>query len=483
MPGEALGPATVLPGLRERGALLLGRVAAVATRRLGRGGGTALPGLVASKLAPGLVEALSRELGLGVITVTGTNGKTTTAHLLIAAARAAGVDPLANDSGSNLERGIVSAYVDDARPSGGVHQAGQRLGIFEVDEAALPGLLPRLRPRAALFLNLFRDQLDRYGEVDSVAEGWRDALEADASGLTLVLNADDPSVAQLAGAGRGEVLTFGVEDRTVALPGVDHASDARFCGCGAPFAYDAVYMGHVGVWRCDACGRRRPDPSVAARNVELMPEGVRFELALPGSTLAVELPLAGLYSVYNALAGAAGACALGLPPEAVATAFREARPAFGRQERFRVDGREVRLLLAKNPAGMNEVLRTLTAPGAGAASAGPLTLLAILNDGVQDGRDVSWIYDADLELLAARAVTAVASGTRADDMALRLALAGVEPRAVEPRIEAALDRALALTPEGGRLDVVPTYTAMLEVRRALARRTGAEPYWGRGRRR
>ena len=180
------------PGLRQRGALLVGRAAGMATRRLGRGGGTALPGLVASALAPGLVEALGGELGGGAVTITGTNGKTTTAHLLAAIVRAAGREPLANGSGSNLERGLVSAYVEEAMVGGGLPGAARRVGVLEVDEAALPALLPRLRPRVAIFLNLFRDQLDRYGEVDSVAEGWRDALEADASGLTLVLNADDP---------------------------------------------------------------------------------------------------------------------------------------------------------------------------------------------------------------------------------------------------------------------------------------------------
>ena len=465
--------------LRERGALLLGRAAGVATRRLGRGGGTALPGLVASTLAPALIEALGRQLGLGAITVTGTNGKTTTVHLLAAAVRAAELDPLTNDSGSNLERGLVSVYVEEATAAGAVRDAGRRLGVLEVDEAALPALLPRLRPRVALFLNLFRDQLDRYGEVDSVAEGWRGALEADASGLTLVLNADDPSVAQLAATARGEVVTFGIEDRSVALSSVEHAADARFCECGAMFAYEAVYMGHVGAWRCDACGRRRPAPDVSAHDIELMPDGVRFELSLPGSEFAVELPSAGLYSVYNALAAAAGAHALGLLPRAIATALSETRPAFGRQERFRIGGREVRLLLAKNPAGMNEVLRTFTAASRPAADpAAALTLLVILNDGIQDGRDVSWIYDADIELLAGHRAIVIASGTRADDMALRLALAGVEPRVVEPGIESALGRALELTPEGGRLEIVPTYTAMLEVRVALAHRTGVAPYWG-----
>ncbi|MSQ41711.1 MAG: DUF1727 domain-containing protein [Dehalococcoidia bacterium] len=475
MIGDGSGASGLAGSLRERGALLLARGAGAATRWLRRGGGTALPGLVATALAPALLEELGRLPGHGSVTVTGTNGKTTTAHLLSAAARAAGLQPLANHSGSNLERGIVSAFVAAMTAGGRLPVAFRRLGVFEVDEAALPGVLPRLRPRAALFLNLFRDQLDRYGEVDSLAEGWWGALEGDASGLTLVLNADDPSIARLAGAAGGEVVTFGVEDCDVALAGVEHAADARFCDCGALYAYDAVFIGHLGHWRCDACGRRRETPAVSARAVELLADGVRFELALPGETLAVALPLAGLHSVYNALAAAAGAHALGLPVTAIAHALEGAGPAFGRQERFRVYDRDVRLLLAKNPAGMNELLRTLVTP----APPGPvLHLLAVLNDGVADGRDVSWIYDADLELLQGRAATIVVSGTRADELALRLVLAGLEPALVEPHLASALERAIELTPPGARLDVLATYTAMVELREALANRTGVAPYWG-----
>ena len=456
--------------LRERGALLLGRLAATATQRLGRGGGTALPGLVATRAAPGLTAALARRAGAGTVVVTGTNGKTTTSHLLAAIARAGGLATIANRSGSNLERGIVSAYL--AAGSDGRHPRSERLGVFEVDEAALPGLLPQLRPRVVVFLNLFRDQLDRYGEVDSVAEGWHEMLIADASGLTLVLNADDPSIAQLRDDARGEVVTFGVEDRVVALPGVEHAADARFCRCGAPFRYDAVFVGHVGHWRCEACGESRPAPAVAAREVVTGPDGTHFVLDVDGERAEVELALQGLYSVYNALGAAAAAHALGIPAETVAGALAEAGPAFGRQERFELHGRGVRLWLAKNPAGLNVVLRALTA-----AEEEPLHLLAVLNDGIQDGRDVSWIYDADLELLAGRVGSLVVSGDRAEDLALRLHLAGVRADLVQPHRASALDAALRLVPEGGSLHVLPTYTAMLELRELLAAGAGVAPYW------
>lgn len=463
--------------LRQRGALLAGKAAGAAARRTGRGGGTALPGVIAGGLAPGLLDALGRQLGRGAVTVTGTNGKTTTAHLLTAVARAAGLSPLVNRSGSNLERGLVSVFAQEVSAAGTVRDAAERTGIFEVDEAALPSVLAALRPRVALFLNLFRDQLDRYGEVESVAEGWRRALGADRAGMTLVLNADDPLVASLGETARGDpvpggAVTFGVEDRSVALPAAEHASDARFCGCGSPLEYEAVYMGHVGAWRCPAaCGRARPAPEVAARSITLAPDGVAFDLVLPEGTERVTLSLAGLHSVYNALAAVAGARALGIGAADAVRGLREAQPAFGRQEPFHVDGREVRVLLAKNPAGMNEALRTLL------AAPRPLYVLAMLNDGIQDGRDVSWVYDVDFEMLADRAVTVVAAGTRAEDLALRLALAGVPPRVVEPRTDEALREALALTPEGGRLDVVATYTAMLEAREALATLSGAAPYW------
>lgn len=460
-----------MTSLRDRAALLAGRAASASARRFGHGGGTALPGLVAGAIASDLTRSLAASLPQGVVTVTGTNGKTTTVHLLAAIFAEAGFDPLANRSGSNLERGLLATYVAAANSAGEVAGGDQAIGVLEVDEAELPRLFPRLRPRVATFLNLFRDQLDRYGEVDSVAEGWR-AMRTELDAATmLVLNADDPNVAELASEASGRVVTFGVDDHAVALGSVDHASDARFCPNGNRFEYDAIYMGHVGEWHCDCCGRSRPAPDVVAREIELGEDGSRVTIAIGETALAVDLPLPGLYVVYNALAAAASAHAVGVAPEVIASALAAATAPFGRQERFQIDGREARVLLAKNPAGLNEVLRTL------AVTDGPLTVLAMLNDGIQDGQDVSWIYDADIELVAGRELFVVCSGTRADDFALRWVLAGIEPRSVLTDTEAALDAALAATPEGSRLDVVATYTAMLDVREELARRAGTDSYW------
>ena len=472
--------ATLTNKLRTGAALIAGAAAAEASRRLGRGGGTALPGLVAATIAPDITAQLVRRAGAGTVVVTGTNGKTTTAHLLAECARAAGSEVIANRSGSNLERGIVSAFLAD-RGNG----ARGRLGVLEVDEAALPPLLPALAPRAIVFLNLFRDQLDRYGEVDSVAEGWERMLIADASGATLVLNADDPSIAPLGDAARGEVVTFGIEDDGIARRGPDHASDARFCRCGAPFRYDAIFVAHAGRWRCDACGRSRPRPLVAAHEIEQFEDGSRFVLDLAGERIEVELPLQGLYPIYNALGAAAAAHALGLAAPVVARALAGAGPAFGRQERFQLRGRELRLWLAKNPAGMNAVLRALTAAGtaAGEAPQPRLQILAALNDGIQDGRDVSWIYDADFELLAGHAASVCVTGDRADDLALRLRLAGVRVDLVQPHRASALDEALHRLPPGERLEVITTYTAMLQLREIIAAGSGVAPYWERERQR
>ena len=303
-------------------------------------------------------------------------------------------------------------------------------------------------------------------------------LIADGSAATLVLNADDPSIAQLGEAARGEIVSFGIEDSDVAVSGAEHASDARFCRCGAPFRYDAVYVGHAGVWRCDGCGRSRPTPDVLARSIEVGADGTRFVLDVRGEAIDWELPLVGLYAVYNAVAAAAVASAAGIEASAIAEGVAGAGPAFGRQETFSVDGRELRMWLAKNPAGLNAVLHALQALDPPEDGSG-IHLLAFLNDGIQDGRDVSWIYDADLELLRGRLASLVVSGARAEDLALRCSLAGLRIDAVEPHRSSALDVALRRVPEGGRLELVATYTAMLELRELIAAGAGVAPYWER----
>jgi lipid II isoglutaminyl synthase (glutamine-hydrolysing) len=324
--------------------------------------------------------------------------------------------------------------------------------------------------------NLFRDQLDRYGELETIGSRWAELAAARRG--RLVLNADDPLVADL-GRDAREPLYFGIEDPRIGSEGaLGHASDSWRCrGCGAAYAYSHSYIAHLGVYACTVCGRERPRPQVSARDVVLDGlRGARFTLATPRGEVAVELALPGLYNVYNALAAAALACALAIEPPAIASGLASAVAVFGRGERVRIGERELAIVLVKNPAGANEVLRTLAAQGDGR-----LDVLAILNDAIADGRDVSWIWDADFETLAERIGAVTCSGSRAAELALRLRYAGVAPDriVVEEQLADALERALAGSAPDATVYALPTYTAMLALRRLLERRGQAESSWVR----
>ncbi len=449
--------------------LTLARAAGRLSRRLGRGGGTSLPGKVLLRMRPEAVGELAAGLKGGAAIVSATNGKTTTARLMASCVRAAGWRLVANPSGANLLSGVATALLDDAgrRPRAEV-------GLFEVDEAALPEVARQLRPRALVLMNLFRDQLDRYGELEAIAARWAELVGGLPAEAVLVANADDPAVAELAD-GRAGALTFGLADPSVARPDLPHAADSTRCrACAAPLVYDGVYLGHLGVWRCPSCGAARPEPDVAATRVVL--DGVRgldITVRTPAGTLSARLGLPGLHNAYNATAAVAGALALGVPLELIGPALERSPAAFGRAERVAVGGRELMLLLAKNPAGADQTVRTVL------LDPEPLHLLMALNDRTADGHDVSWIWDVDYEPLLPRLASLTLTGDRAYDLALRFRYAGLaaERMRVVPDPEAALDTALAATPAGGTLYALPTYTAMLDLRRRLVRRGAAQDFW------
>jgi UDP-N-acetylmuramyl tripeptide synthase len=459
--------------------LWLARAVGALARRAGRGG-TSLPGKVLVRLDPAAIPRLAARLERGTVIVSATNGKTTTATMAAAVLERAGVTLVHNSAGANMAGGVASALLQAARGRAAI--AGQ-LGLFEVDEFWLDRLAPALGPRALVLGNLFRDQLDRYGELETIAERWAGAVRAVGPGCALVLNADDPLVADL---GRGVVGAryFGVEDPAIAQPEMQHASDSKHCRrCGAAYLYEAIYLGHLGRYLCPACGARRPSPSIAAAAVRLDgTRGVRFQLRTPAGDAHVRLPLPGLYNVYNALAASALCLDLGIALEHVVAGLQAVAPAFGRAEIVRLDGVEVQVLLVKNPAGANEILRTL------ALEPGRLELLGALNDRTADGRDVSWIWDADFELLAGRVRHVTCAGTRAAELALRFKYAGVpvDRITVHARLAEALDAAAARcapTPAAGgeerRLFVLPTYTALLELQAELAARGRGTRFWER----
>jgi UDP-N-acetylmuramyl tripeptide synthase len=433
-------------------ARLVGRLARLAGR-----GGTTLPGKVLSSLDAGAVARLAARLPRGSALVSGTNGKTTTAGM-VAEILGRRIRLAHNRAGANLVSGVASTLLESP---------DAELGLFEVDEFAFPEVSADVRPAAVSLGNLFRDQLDRYGELEAIAARWRKAVGALPDSTALVVNADDPTLAGLA-RGRERALRFGLDDPSVGRERLPHAADSKHCvACGAPNVYEVSYVGHLGDWRCPSCALARPRLDVAARAVTLDGlDGLSFDLAAPAGETRVQLALPGLYNVYNALAAASLALALGTPLDEIAAGLARFRPAFGRFERIAIGERTVIVLLVKNPAGANEALRALL------EGEPPAVAVLALNDEIADGRDVSWIWDVDYESLAAGLDRLVATGTRAQELALRFKYGGLAEDRIEvvPDIAAALDRGLELVPPGGRLPVLPTYTAMLRLRRVAAAR-------------
>jgi UDP-N-acetylmuramyl tripeptide synthase len=442
------------------------RGVAALSRLVGAGAGMTVPGKLLSKLDPDAIDLLAARLPAGTAAVSATNGKTTTAAMAAEILRPR-FRLAHNRSGANLVSGVASTLL----------AAGDaELGLFEVDEGALPEVLDRIRPRAVCLGNLFRDQLDRYGELELIAERWRAAAASLPAETVLVVNGDDPQVGSLASRHEASVV-FGIDDPSAGRTSLQHAADSKFCiRCGTPYDYAVAYVGHLGDYHCPNCGHARPQLEVKAQAIELHGlESSSFDLVAPEGTRRVRVSLPGLYNVYNAVGAGALARGLGASPDEIVDGLARFSAAFGRFERIPVDDKRLLLLLIKNPAGANEVVRTLVDGGA------PRVAVAALNDATADGRDVSWIWDVDFEPLLAGIETLVASGERAAELALRFSYGGLDDShiVVEPSLERALDRGLELTPPGGELAVLPTYTAMLALQRLVAERGLAPPYWER----
>jgi lipid II isoglutaminyl synthase (glutamine-hydrolysing) len=443
------------------------------SRLSGRGGGTTLPGRLLLRMAPDAIERLAAPLDRGSIVVSSTNGKTTTAGMIAGILRADGREPVHNRAGSNMHWGVATALLE---------QRGEE-GLFELDEAWLPRVAPELRPRLLVLGNLFRDQLDRYGELERLADEWAGLVESLAGACDFALCADDPLIADLGRdrelRRRPGVTYFGIEDTSQALPELQHAFDAKHCRrCGAPYSYDLAFVGHLGHYTCPNCDAGRPRPDVAATEVELRGmSGSRIRVETPEGPLQAVLPLPGLYNVYNALAAITAGLRSGVGLATVCTGLEAMRAVFGRVETIEVSGKPVSILLIKNPAGANEVLRTLSLERRNGHGGESLDLWIALNDRIADGRDVSWIWDADFELLADGVRRVVCSGTRAPEMALRLKYAGWAEDRIEvlDGIANSLDAAIAEAP--GRVFALPTYTALLELRTLLSDRGLAAEFW------
>lgn len=419
-------------------------------RSLRLGAASVLPGEIARRLQPKALPLLFTQVRRGVILVVGTNGKTTTSLLLSTMLEAQGWRVAHNAAGANLINGLVTTLLENTNLLG---QLDADYAILEVDENILPLLLRDCQPQFILGLNLFRDQLDRYGEVDTISRRWQEAIAPLPADTKVILNADDPTLSHLGQQLSQKVLFFGLSEPDLYLDEIPHAVDSIYCpSCGHPLDYEGVYLSHLGDYRCPSCGFSK---SQLAVNSQEWPQ-----------------ILIGVYNKYNTLAAGLVAREMGIDTAAIYDTVKNFRAAFGRAEELDVNGKHVRILLSKNPVGMNETIRAVSdIQKQGGAS----IKLLVLNDRTPDGTDVSWIWDVDTEKLVELGGTIIVSGDRVYDMALRLRYSQTEEDnnlrlIVKEDLQEALATALELTPANETLHILPTYSAMLEVRGLLTGR-------------
>lgn len=460
--------------LRTLLAVWIGKGVVTATRLVGKGG-TTLPGLVARKVSPDVLRQLAGQPGRGVVAVTGTNGKTTTAKMLSAIFEAAGLQVTHNRAGANLVSGLTTAFLQGASWGGRVQG---NIGLMEIDEATMPQACREIRPRAAVVTNFFRDQLDRYGELEHTVNFVGKGLDALAQGGRAALNADDPNCAALGRRGAVRPLYYGLEAESAGAREMNQTVDAKHCVvCGTPYEYSVYYYAHLGKYRCPNCGYQRPQPEVYADRIwNVDARGSTLHIVTPVGAFEARLQIPGLYNVYNALAAVAGAVAAGVALDAVKLGLESTTSGFGRMELIRMKDRDVFMALVKNPVGFNSVIQTVM-------QAGPRkNLIICINDLYADGTDVSWLWDVDFEALAGHQDEinfVICSGLRAEDMAVRLKYAGLEMSklSVEKDLERALEQGLKFIHSGDLLYIMPTYTAMLQMREIIQKKGYAKKFW------
>ena len=432
-------------------AVALAKIVTIVVQKLRLGAGSVLPGEIASRLYPQILSLLCEQVGQGIILIVGTNGKTTTSLLLRTILENTGAKVTHNSTGANLINGLTTALLADTNLFG---RLNTDYAILEVDENIVPLLLSYCQPSIILGLNLFRDQLDRYGEVDTISQKWQQAIAPLPKSTVVILNADDPTLCYLGQNLPQTVLFFGLNQPQLYLEEIPHAVDSIYCpACGAALNYQGVYLSHLGDYHCSSCDFAKAKLDINSKEWGQI--------------------LVGVYNRYNTLAAVLTAQTLKISPPLIQHIIKTFRAAFGRAEELTVKGKNVRILLSKNPVGMNETMRTVNEMKTeGTAD----TVLIVLNDRIPDGTDVSWIWDVDTEKLVAKGGTIVISGDRVYDMALRIQYSQQllnNPNLnliIKDNLKQAVDTALKATPPDHTLHILPTYSAMLEVRQLLTGR-------------
>ena len=454
--------------LRAMLAILLCKALRLVSRLLHRGG-TAMPGRWALKLCPNLLELLAKDVKS--VAITGTNGKTTSARMIEQAFSEKGLNYFANRSGANLISGITTEFVMNATLTG---KPLKEYAVIECDEAAARKVFSQLKPRVVVVTNLFRDQLDRYGEVTHTLENIRVAMQG-APEAVLCLNADCSLTASLADDLPNRVVYFGIDQGAAPSRPKPEISDATHCiRCKTEYEYDYISYGHLGGFRCPKCGYRRHKADFAVTDItEQRADGSTVVMDIQGTKRIVNVNLPAMYNIYNAVGAVTAAVEMGLDADTAVKALADFQCGFGRMEQFKLGKAGARMMLVKNPAGCNQVIEFLE------NIKEKFILVVCLNDRGADGTDVSWIWDADFEgltTLGSYLDQVIVSGDRAGDMRVRIKYAGIPDEHISMQRNY---EELVRWIEKQELPVfiMPTYTAMLELRQVVIKHCGGADFW------
>lgn len=441
-------------------AVLSGKVAAWLSRLRGYKG-SSLPGMVALRINNGTLRRLARQVRHGIIVVSGTNGKTTTSNMIADVLVGAGYKIISNREGANLITGVTTAFVMNAGAGGKIDCD---YAVLEVDEASIPGVLKEVTPKAVVLTNFFRDQLDRYWELEKVTGIIRNSISK-LKDTTLVLNADDPLVAQFSQTTGHPALFYGLAGSKGAGTVNTRTREAKFCPfCRSSMDYEYFNYGQLGKYRCPGCEFRRPQARVEALEPEISSQGISYRLTFDQREVPLQIRVQGLYNLYNALAAFSVGLLLNVQPESILESLRRYRPVTGRMELFKYRGKHVYLILVKNPTGFNEAL--------GVLYSGEETreVFIAINDNDADGKDISWLWDVDFETLGMEhrhLLRFICTGQRGEEMAVRLKYAGVPLEKII--IKNDLNRAIQDIMSGGAGSacLFCTYTALWQVHKIV----------------
>jgi UDP-N-acetylmuramyl tripeptide synthase len=455
-------------------AISAGKLAGASGRLLHIGGGTSLPGMIARRIDPDVLKSVVGASKAKKIVITGSNGKTTTARMTAAIADAGGHRVSQNRTGSNLLQGVTSVAVNFADIFG---RLDSDVLLFEIDEATIPLAVPEIQPDVVVITNIFRDQLDRFGELYAVANALNTMLEKLPERATILLNGNDPQVANFGQNAKAKRLFFGLETLEIGTPVPEQSADIIRCiHCNHDLAYEVAYLSHLGLYRCPNCGYTLPKLDIAATSIQLADDGegpTQVTLRTPNGEMQLSIPLPGLHNVYNAAAAIGAALAAGFPQDKIQPALSAIRPAFGRLEKIQAGDKTIYLTFVKNPTSFNLMLRLI------AQHAGQKHLLVAFSNTVVDGEDFAWLWDVELEEIAENILDAVCSGNKSEEIAMRLKYAEwpVEKISRVADQEAALDAALSNVEPGGTLYIMSGYTPTQELRKIMQKRGWVKHFW------